>query len=70
MAHNRAQPLPDNVTDLADLTMCSFCGETYDESWADLAFFHNSGHAVTDAPHVRGVRAKHVLVAPPPIPGA
>jgi hypothetical protein len=29
MAHNRAQPLPDNVTDLADLTMCSFCGETY-----------------------------------------
>ena len=40
--------LPENVVDLADLTVCCFCGETYDASWADLSFFHSSNH--TGAP--------------------
>ena len=65
-------PLPDNVTDLADLAVCETCGQTYDRSWADQAFFHASGHVVVDAPHARGIRIDPADIppAPPPIPGA
>ena len=52
----RPRQLPEDQTDPEDLTTCPTCGETYDGSWADLSFFHNSGHTITDAPHVRGER--------------
>jgi hypothetical protein len=63
-------PTPDDVIDPADLTVCSFCGETYDGSWADLSVFHCSNHTVTDAPHIRGERiTEPPKQPPPPIPG-
>jgi hypothetical protein len=63
-------PLPENVIDIADVTVCSYCGETYDASWADLSFFHNSNHTITEAPHVRGERFDAPPeTPPPPIPG-
>jgi len=64
-------PLPPDAKEVPVFKVCPTCGETYDESWADLAFFHNSGHTVTDAPHVRGIRISEedLPEPPPPIPG-
>ena len=62
------EPLPDNVTDLADLVTCSACGQTYDLSWIDEVLYHQSGHTITDATRGRGVRIDPEPLPPPPQP--
>ena len=59
-------PSSGSAIDPADLTVCAFCGESYDGSWADLSVFHGSNHTVTDAPHIRGERIDEPPKTPPP----